>query len=213
MMPTSENPELMAAEVLEEAAGWAYLHDLFRKPSPEQWEWLRSEPAQAAWRILAGQANMNDCPLLPVPGAYEVYVTEFISTFEVGVPHPPCPLIESHWNKRAPVPKVLHENMLFYKQFGLELRSSANETADHLRHQLEFMHYLCRKEFEALTAGQFENAGQIARATSEYVARHLACWLPKAFSHLRDECPGLWCTHWMRLLSGMCQQMYTQGGN
>lgn len=198
--------------LLDEAAAWAYWHDLFRSPSPEQWSWLISAPAQAAWVILAEHANMDDYPILPLPASYDEYTVEFVATFEVGMPQPPCPLIESHWNKRDPVPKVLHENMLFYKQFGLELRSSANETADHLRHQLEFMHYLCRREFDALMQDQLGIADQFFQARYEYVSRHLAYWLPRAYSALKDELPDLWCTRWIQLLSHKCQGDFTSSG-
>jgi len=147
---------------------------------------------------------------LPLPVSYEEYAEDYISTFEVGLPAPPCPLIESHWNKRDPVPKVLHENMLFYKQFGLELRSSSNETADHLRHQLEFMHHLCRTEAEAIATGQVEYVDQYARARTDYTNRHLRFWIPLAHAAIDAIKPELWCTKWMDLLSRCCLIAYAQ---
>lgn len=211
VLPEESEMNACGQLLLEEAAAWAYWHDLFRSPCPGQWAWLTSQPAPAAWMILAGRSNIDNCLVLPLPATYDEYAVDFVSTFEVGMPQPPCPLIESHWNKRDPVPRVLHENMLYYKQFGLALRSSANETADHLRHQLEFMHYLCRKESEALAVEQLEIVGQFAQARSDYVARHLGYWLPQAYTALKDELPDLWCTRWIQLLSRMCQDHFTSG--
>lgn len=188
--------------LLEEAAAWRFLHDLFRTPGPGQWNWLQSNTAKKAWRMIAESLGPSHPPDLPLPGNFESFEEGFLAAFEVGAPKPPCPLIESHWNTFASVPKVLHENMLFYKQFGLELRSSANETADHLRHQLEFLHYLCR--FQAL-AEPGEAAHQAARAHDDYLQRHLAHWLPRAARAAEEAFPGSWQEAWMRLLEAFCR--------
>lgn len=199
-------PEIL----LELAATWKYLHDLLRGPSTEQWRWLKSEPVQAAWLVLAPWTGLDGCTALPLPNSYESYAGDYVAAFEVGLPEPPCPLIESHWNKRDPVPKVLHENMLFYKQFGLELRSSSNETADHLRHQLEFVHHLYRMEREAVTDSRMEHADQCARARIDYLNRHLGFWVPRAYVALDKNMPGSWCAQWMLLLSRFCQEFCTE---
>lgn len=196
--------------LLECATAWRYLHDLFHGPGPEQWRWLQSESAQAAWRLLAQWTGLENCATLPLANSYESYAGEYVAAFEVGLPEPPCPLIESHWNKRDPVPKVLHENMLFYKQFGLELRSSSNETADHLRHQLEFVHHLYRMEREAVIGNRLEHADQCARARIDYLNRHLGFWVPRAYLALDKKMPGSWCAQWMYLLSLFCQEFCTE---
>jgi DMSO reductase family type II enzyme chaperone len=190
--------------LLEQSATWGYLHDLFRCPSADQWTWLHLEPAQNAWAILAQWTGLKACAALPLPCSYSEYAEEYVSIFEVGLPEPPCPLIESHWNKRDPVPKVLHENMLFYKQFGLELRSSSNETADHLRHQLEFMHQLCQMEAGAIRNARTDYVHQCAKARDDYLHRHLASWIPRAHCALEATMPDSWCTRWMCALSRCC---------
>ena len=96
--------------------------------------------------------------------------------------------------------------MLFYRRFGLELRSSAKETADHLRHQLEFLHYLCRLEADAVAReSDDELAAQIATARTEYSGRHLQTWVSKAASALEEVRPKTWPSAWMKLLCAWCQ--------
>jgi len=190
------------AELLEQAAAWQFLHHLFRLPSQTQWSWLRARATRDAWRLLAAGCEAPDAPpALRLRRSYVDFEQDFLSAFEVGAPNPPCPLIESYWNRRDPAPKVLHENMLFYKRFGLELRSSANETADHLRHQLEFLQYLCLMQARALTDGSEAIAAQTAWARAEYLERHVTSWVPRAAEKLGRLAPRSWPTTWMRLLS------------
>jgi DMSO reductase family type II enzyme chaperone len=185
-----------AAWLAESAAAWGFLHDLFRAPGPVQWDWLRSDAAQQAWSILAAACAPDLPRVMPLAERREDYEQEFLAIFEVGLPHPPCPLIETHWNKSDATPRILHEHILFYRQFGLELRATANETADHLRHQLEFLHYLCRREAAALAAGTPEAADQFARGRRDYLARHPARWIAPAAESLRQAWPESWAREW-----------------
>lgn len=166
------------AEARQWAAAFAFTHALFRKPSPEQHAWLRSMECRNAWRELAGASGAVES--LDVPEAFDDYAERFIATFDVGTPAPPVPLIESHYNKREPIPRILHENILFYRQFGVQLRDSALESADHLRHQLEFARHLLTYLAEMETQGDHDRAGQARQACREYTRRHLCSWLPEA---------------------------------
>ena len=182
----------------EEALRWVFFHDLFRDPTPEQWEWLRSEAVQQAWAVLVDEYCGDIPKKMPLPDSQEQFHEEFIAAFEVGAPAPPCPLIESHWNKRDSTPRILHENMLFYRRFGLELRSSANETADHLRHQLEFVHHLY------VLADRYDEdsqTSQIGMAKHDFIERHLSSWIPSAAAAFGEECPDWWASDWMTLLA------------
>jgi DMSO reductase family type II enzyme chaperone len=193
----------------EETALWGFLHDLFRPPSEEQWTWLSEEPARAAWTILAGLVSSEVVPELPVPDTYSVFEQDYLATFEVGLPHPPCPLIESHWNHTESVPKVLQENTLFYRQFGLKMSESTLETADNLRFQLDFLRYLALLCAEALELEQQEKVEQIEQARTEYLKRHLG-WIPEAAHTCRERLPEGWPTKWMALLAGCIEQTQAQ---
>jgi len=190
----------------EEAALWGFLHDLFRPPSTEQWNWLREEPARSAWAVLAGNLKCDVVPALPVPETQAVFEQDYLAAFDVGLPHPPCPLIESHWNHSESVPKVLHENTLFYHHFGLKMSASTFETADHLRFQLDFLRYLALLFAEALEKDQPDEAAQIEQARADYLERHLG-WIPEAAQTCREQLSKRWPAQWMTLLSACIKQM------
>ncbi len=177
------------------AAAFLFLHDLYRVPGPGQWAWLTAPETAEFWRRLTGalaNPSLPGGPALPdAPGEYEA---QYIAAFDAGAPHPPVPLLESHYNKRDPVPRVLHENVLFHKSFGLRLRGEANETADHLRHQLEFTAHLCRMDSESEGGVQ----EQVLRARHEFVERHLLSWLPRA-AKKAGETPFVWAAGYLDL--------------
>jgi DMSO reductase family type II enzyme chaperone len=187
-------------------AAFLFMHDLFRAPSAQQWEWLSARSTRS---MFARLAQLADWPqregALRLPTRAKAYEAQYIEAFDAGAPHPPVPLLESHYNRRGPVPQVLHENILFYQAFGLRLRSSANETADHLRHQLEFVAHLFHLEDETLRRGcQGEALAQIGRARAEYLQRHLLSWLPQAADRA-SEAPARWIGQTVRLALAMAQ--------
>ncbi len=194
-------------DLAESAARWHFFLTLFKFPSLKQWIGLQEERSRRAWAILNRDLDADPALEMPVPADLQTYEDLYLSTFEVGVPHPVCPLIESHWNKRHPVPKILHENILFYKQFGLELRPAVHESADHLRHQLEFLLYLDRLEFQARGEADGEEAArQAARARGDFLERHPGCWVPAAARDLNGKQPGTWPSQWMNLLASALER-------
>jgi DMSO reductase family type II enzyme chaperone len=194
----------LAVEDLADALFFA--KDLFRAPGADQWGWLTSEPVAAFWKELSVALELEGCAL-ELPESAERYEIEFIEAFEAGAPNPPVPLIESHYNKRDPVPKILHENILFYQTFGLRLKASANETADHLRHQLEFVGYLYRLEASELAgANRDEYLAQIREARQEYAERHLLSWLPKAAERARPA-PNPWVSRHLAVALALAKEV------
>ena len=191
----------------ERSAATLFLANLFRPPCLRQWEWLHEAAPQRAWQILAERASEGICPDLPLPASVDVYEQEFLATFEVGLPQPLCPLIESHWNRSQPVPKVLHENLLFYRKFGLRLREDCIETPDHLRHQAEFLAHVCRSEALALETGDVERARQYAQCGQDFLTRHLGRWIPLAAHSLSSEIEDTWPTEWLKLAALIVEQL------
>lgn len=193
------------------AAAFAFAHALFRKPSPDQHAWLLSPKCQEMWsEIVDGIEGTPSC--LEVPEGYDDYCERFIATFDVGTPAPPVPLIESHYNKREPIPRILHENILFYRQFGLQLRDSSLESADHLRHQLEFVQHLLEYHARLTETGTVADAQQAARALSDYANRHLQSWLPEAVSCAVDA-PLQYAKPALTLTSLLAQCLATHAGD
>jgi nitrate reductase assembly molybdenum cofactor insertion protein NarJ len=194
------------SDLAEQAATWQYLHDLFRRPSDAQWEWLGEESVGEAWTLLA-ERHLTDGPRsLPLAPDRDAYESTYIATFDIGLPHAPCPLLESHWNRSLPAAQVLHENLLYYRQFGFEPKDPSGESPDHLLRQLEFMGGLCLLEIEESRPHPGGGAAvSVARARADYLRRHLLSWLPQAAGSLGAKMPGAWATDWVRLLSAFCQ--------
>jgi DMSO reductase family type II enzyme chaperone len=182
------------------ATAFLFVHDLFRFPSAAQWEWLAS-PATSAFAAELGRRLGRRVPPGSRPSENaELYEQEFIAVFEAGVPHAPVPLIESHYNKRDPVPRILHENILFHRVFGLTLKDSAAETSDHLRHQLEFVAHLYRLQMTA--SGEALDA--IVRGRTEFAERHLLSWLPAALEKVRAT-PFRWAERHVALAAALAE--------
>ena len=194
----------------EEAAGWRFFHDLFRLPTPDQWRWLNQDRVKLAWKILNARVTAGLTSDLPLPTEPDQYEQDFLAAFEVGAPKPPCPLIESHWNRRDNPMNIIHENMLYYRHFGLSLDSTTNESADHLRHQLEFMFYLCQLEAKDLDAPDDPSRDGIVCARREYLERHLCSWTIMAADKLNHKRPDCWPAVWMTLLARWCESRLEQ---
>lgn len=214
------------------AAALGFAHDLFRPPGHAQWEWLTGEETAQRWAALAGLMGFPDWRTAGLPDSAAEYESDFIAAFEAGTPHPPVPLVESHYNQRDPVPGILHENLLFYQGFGLRLRQGCAETPDHLRYQLEFIAYLYELEAEAWAGGHpaatdhpreapggadtprpavelpGDRLDQIRRARREYVARHLLSWLPRAERSARDA-PRPWVHRFLAVTLALVRSVET----
>jgi DMSO reductase family type II enzyme chaperone len=104
----------------------------------------------------------------------------YVSTFEVGIGQPYCPLYEgSHRSGRM---KLMEELVRFYEHFGL--KTQAGDHADHLCAELEFMHYMAFKEAAALA--HTDPVPDVRRAEGDFLERHLCRWLPRVRSRLQS---------------------------
>jgi len=148
-------------------------------------DWLEDLAA----RGLLGGREPSDLRqgLPPDPGGWESFV---LSTFEVGCPAPPVPLLETHYLAQGSRGAVLHENILFYKAFGGRREAGAAESPDHLRTQLGFVCFLCWLEEEA--GAPAETVGAARRARRDFVERRLLSWLPEAARAARQGAHPLW---------------------
>jgi len=119
---------------------------------------------------------------LSVYTAPQDYEAEYLRLFEVGIPSAPCPLYESTYgpvNRR----EIMEELTRFYNHFGLSLGQKAKEMPDHLRVELEFLHYLTYLEAQALEEG--EAAAGLRRAQRDLYQRHLDAWTPRLWAKLQ----------------------------
>jgi TorA maturation chaperone TorD len=97
-------------------------------------------------------------------------------------------LLASHWNRREPVPAVIHEHKLFYKCFGAIALMDDREPADHLFNELTFLIHL-----DELLLGARHDASSPLRARRDFLSRHLAKWVSQAAQAADDKhLPGIY---------------------
>jgi len=132
------------------------------------------------------------------PATLEDLQALYIDLFEAGLPHPKCPLIEGYYLLNRPAGEVVLENKLFFQHFGLQMQSQASP--DHLLSQLEFLSWI----EHCLECGNPDRAS-LERARSEFVARHLAHWVPKAAESLHRQ--GVPC--YAQVFSMLAKQLAT----
>jgi len=182
-MSSSSRGEALSGEL----EPYSFFQRCLEKPSAEQLA-LFQHPQFPS--LLAGlAADLGEALLAwePPPTFADLEAT-YISLFEVGLPAPPIPLLCSHYCHRDPVPKVLHEHMLFYTTFVLAPRDDDDETADHLLNELDFLAALSRLEAAAV---ETERARPVRLAKRDFLARQLLAWLPEAAAKAEDLAPPL----------------------
>ncbi len=112
----------------------------------------------------------------------EEFNSEFMRLFEVGSPNPPCPLYESWY--LGGQKGIFKELVSFYNFFDLSV-SEARDLPDHLKMELDFMHFLTFKEIESVHGGR--EAGSFARASRDFSKRHLDRWVPQLCRKVKDS--------------------------
>lgn len=113
--------------------------------------------------------------------SFSEFEAQFVRTFEVGAPQPPCPLYEGfNTNAAAPRNRVMLELSEFYGQFGLALskEEGRREMPDHICCELEFLHFLTFKENQAREDEAAELLQGYVLAQRDFLRRHLASWTP-----------------------------------
>jgi putative dimethyl sulfoxide reductase chaperone len=132
-------------------------------------EWIQDAMERLAYKF-DGKESVE---LLNAPVDYQEFNAEFMRLFEVGVGAPNCPLNESQY---IGGPATIFEELVrFYNFFDLSA-AEARELPDHLRIELDFMHFLTFKEAERLHSGM--DAGSFVRAERDFLQRHLSKWVP-----------------------------------
>lgn len=157
--------------------------------------------------VNAVQAAWDGCavPEIPVdPGIVGQLPTEYISYFEVGKKQPPCaPYAGLYLQGQQRTYVLLHLSEV-YKNFGLAMAEEPNELQDHLAVELEFMHFLCFKEYQALE----ENAPQLSgyrQAQKDFLQRHMLEWLPAFAASVKKNCRN----DFYLSLTELCQRCIT----
>ncbi len=175
---------------------------IYKYPTPEYFAALQNGEFVAELRDnvrLLRNPEMNDGVLEEIAAglhretasmSYEAFETEFVQTFEVGAPKPPCPPYEGFSSKIEPRNAVMLHLAGFYKHFGLSMNQEEGhrEMPDHLGTELEFMHFLAFKEAQGSEDGEIELTNGYVLAQRDFLKRHPGRWV-RAFSE-RIESSG-----------------------
>lgn len=159
---------------------------VFGAPSPEHFQRLAQpgleEFLSALWTDLG---CTGDFPGTGRFRDYQQYESIYIALFDVGLPQPPVPLLESAHVKSQPAQQIALENTFFYEVLGLKV-DPAHYAPDHLVTQLEF---LAAARYAREQAPNEENRRSLARLERDFLERHLLNWLPAAEKKLKRERP------------------------
>jgi DMSO reductase family type II enzyme chaperone len=122
---------------------------------------------------------------------------EYTRLFDAGGPGgPPCPLYGGLYGGARM--QTMEEAVRFYNYFGLTLSGEPRELPDHLRTELEFLHYLAYREAEALRGGA--DAGPYRRAQRDFIERHPGRWVPKLRERVERNSPPRFIAETVRAL-------------
>jgi DMSO reductase family type II enzyme chaperone len=153
----------------------------FGQPSPERFAWLSGRKVRALLKELAAELEAErSAPrarAFPNPSAYEA---AYLALFEVGVPEPPVPLLESAHSHRAVPQEIVLECVNFYEVLGLRPSGSAFPP-DHLVTQLEF---LAAARYLRESKKNDDEVAALRRLEADFLERHLLSWLPAALKKL-----------------------------
>ncbi|HKB38655.1 MAG TPA: molecular chaperone TorD family protein [Gemmataceae bacterium] len=155
-------------------AVYRFLFAALSKPTPGQHIWMAGPDFRSGLGLLCEEFGLP-CPEGElVPGEYADHESRYLACFEVGLPGPPVPLLASHYHRKEPAPRIIHEHVLFYKRFGTRPADTL-ESADHLLDELAF---LVRLD-ELLLAGRME-AESVLHGRRDFLARQGAQWPARA---------------------------------
>jgi DMSO reductase family type II enzyme chaperone len=168
--------DVAADEVLDiRRAVYHFLQAALAPPSPGQHAWMRSPAFAGSLSALGTTFGVAVPEGELVPAAWPDHESRYLACFEVGLPSPPVPLLASHYQRREPVPRVIHEHILFYRRFGMPAPGMSQAPADHLVYQLAFLIHL-----DHLLQRDRVDPDSILWARRDFLSRHVHRWIGEA---------------------------------
>lgn len=152
------------------------------KPSPDQHAWVTGAEFPQALHSLCERFGLAVPPPPWFADEYAQFQAVYIACFEVGLPAPPVVLLASHYNRRQPTPRTVHEHLTLYRWFGLKNAADNLEQSDHLLNELAF---LVRLD-ELLLEGVVEKESLLL-VRRDFLARHAAAWPAEAARSARKK--------------------------
>lgn len=138
---------------------------------------LFSYPDADGWR------RLTESGLVQADLTREALEAEYLATFEMGGGASPVSLYEGQNRPEQGRDGILQDLLRYYEFFDAHLNQDEREYPDHLVTELEFLAWLCLQEQRAEREGR--EAEPFRRAAQDFLARHLAAWLPEFSRKLR----------------------------
>jgi DMSO reductase family type II enzyme chaperone len=132
--------------------------------------------------IVIEEANLSDRVKQGLAGvSFEDFEVNYVHTFDVGFPQPPCPPYEGLYRQGEERTAIMVEISEFYKHFGLSMsrEEGKRELPDYLCAELEFLHFLTVKEAQARENGDTQHLRGYIHAQKDFLERHMIDWFPK----------------------------------
>jgi TorA maturation chaperone TorD len=155
---------------------YRFLAKGFEFPNAKGWHWLSNPAIQTSFcsavrKLEPAEASLRRCAQQLVlylhPGQFEPFREDYISLFSTAATNA-CPMNESAYVNEKPCSAAV------FREFGLEL--AADERADHLCTELEFMSMLAAQEAYALERHWAEQQKSSFEAQSKFIEKHLGRW-------------------------------------
>jgi DMSO reductase family type II enzyme chaperone len=174
--------EQAGAIAVTRQAVYQFLRAALAAPSREQHDWMRRPDFADALGVLTATFGVTFPGGELVPDEGVDHVSRYLACFEVGLPAPPVPLLASHYQHREPVPRIIHEHILFYRRFRMPVPSASQEPADHLSHQLAFLIHL-----DGLMQRGAAHPDSIQWARRDFLSRHVRRWVGEASRQAEEK--------------------------
>jgi TorA maturation chaperone TorD len=179
-MLTEQLPDRELAQARE--AVYGFLLTALDVPSPAQHAWFASPGFRLGLEELCERFDLDAPPGDLAAEDADDHQARYLACFEVGLPTPPVVLLASHYDRREPVPAVIHEHLLFYRRFGAMLAPGNREPADHLRNEVAFLMHLDG----LLCSGKIER-GSVLHARRDFLRRQVARWPARAAQEAEEK--------------------------
>jgi TorA maturation chaperone TorD len=154
------------------------------KPSAEQHRWLSSEAFEVTLRELCDRFGVDVPSGGLVDWSGDEHESTYLACFEVGLPTPKVVLQASHYNRRAPAPRVIHEHQRLYRLFDAKLAARNLDQQDHLLNQVAFLMHL-----DELVMGGAVDLPAVVHARRDFIEKHVRDHVRSALQSARA--PGV----------------------
>lgn len=165
LVEASASPAVAASARI---ALYGFVLAIFDKPSLQQHGWLTSSDFAETLRGLCDRFGIEPPDGAWVDWSADEHESTYLACFEVGLPTPKVVLQASHYNRRAPAPRIIHEHQRLYRLFDAKLARLNLDQQDHLLNELAFLIHL-----DELVLGGARDLGAIVGARRDFVGKHV----------------------------------------